>query len=251
MPYQDLHLCLSKIKLLSFIDQDRIKWMMKSQQFQAWLRSSTSRVLLLNGNSGGNETFSPTTCLSAKLLDTLNSLEPVITLHFFCSLHTTPRNGVGDDAIAMMEFFIGQLLLCDQAWDFKFLEQNDLVLLGKSDLNSLSKLFRGLLQQLPSMTFFFLIIDGITFYERADRRVGFLKVILELLNIMEDCKNVNMKLLLSCHGRSAFVKDLVDDDNTMVVPSAVDGDFQGWNEYAWGRSVGHDIQTLENFVSQE
>ena len=125
------------------------------------------------------------------------------------------------------------------------------MLLGKGDLDSLSKLFRGLLQQLPSMTFFFLIIDGITFYERADRRVDFLKVIFELLNIMEDCKNVNMKLLLSYHGRSAFVKDLVDDDDILVVPSAIDGDFQGWNEYAWERSVGHGIQTLEKVVSQE
>ena len=72
-----------------------------------------SRVdILLNGNSGGNETFSPITCLSAKLLDGLNSLEPVITSHFFCSLHTTPRNGIADDAVAMMELFIGQLLHC-------------------------------------------------------------------------------------------------------------------------------------------
>ena len=77
------------------------------------------------------------------------------------------------------------------------------------------------------MTFFFLVIDGITFYERSNRRPDFLKAMTELLNIMDDCKEVTMKLLLVCHRQSAFVKDLIDNDDTLVFPSTVDGDFQG------------------------
>ena len=143
----------------------------------------------------------------------------------------------------MMKLLIAQLLLCDLTWELKFLEQKDL------DLDSLCKLLRGLLQQLLSVTFFFLVIDGITFYERANRCPDFLKAMTELLNIMDDCKDVTMKLLLTCHGQSAFVKDLIDNDDTLVFPSTVDGDCQGWSEYGWDRSVGDDVETLEKTVS--
>ena len=71
----------------------------------------------------------------------------------------------------------------------------------------------------------------------------------ELLNIMDGCKDVTTKLLLVCHGQSAFVKDLIDDDDTLEFPSTVDGDRQGWSEYGWDRSVGDDVETLEKTVS--
>ena len=58
----------------------------------------------------------------------------------------------------MMKLLTAQLLLCDLTWELKFLEQKDL------DLDSLCKLLRGLPQQLLSVTFCFLVIDGITFY---------------------------------------------------------------------------------------
>ena len=143
----------------------------------------------------------------------------------------------------MMKLLIAQFLLCDLTWELKFLEQKDL------DLDSLCKLLRGLLQQLLSVAFFFLVIDGIILYERANRRPDFLEAMTELLNIMDDCKNVTMKLLLTYHGHSAFVKDLINDDDTLVFPSTVDGDCQGWSEYGWDRSVGDDVETLEKTVS--
>lgn len=204
--------------------------MMNSQQLREWLCSPTSRVLLLNGN-GGNETFSPTTCLSAKLSETLTNLEPVITVHLFCSINTTPRNGDGHDPPAMIKLLIAQLLLCDLSWELTFPEQKDL------NLDSLSKLFRGLLKHLPSVTFFFLVIDGITFYERLNRRSDFVKAMTELLNIMDDCENITMRMILTCHR-----------DRRLAVPSKVDGDCQGWSGYGWDRSVS-DVETLEKAVS--
>lgn len=58
-----------------------------------------------------------------------------------------------------------------------------------------------------------------------------------------------MKLLRVCHGQSAFFKDLIDDDDTLVFLSTVDGDCQGWSEHGWDRSVGDDVETLEKTVS--
>ena len=55
------------------------------------------------------------------------------------------------------------------------------------------------------------MIDGITFYERLNRRPDFVKAMTELLHIMDDCKNITMRMMLTCHRRSAFVKDLIDD----------------------------------------
>lgn len=92
VPYQDLKRCLSIGTSLSLTDQDGIEWMMQPLQLQEWLLfPPRSRTLLINGNGDANEMFSSTTFLCAMLLESLAHVEPIVSQHFFCSLHTTPR----------------------------------------------------------------------------------------------------------------------------------------------------------------
>lgn len=248
VPSQDLERCHTRGKLLSLEDQDRVKWIMRSHNLKDWLEFPQSKTLLINGNGEGNEVFSMTTFLCAMLSDAVGCIEPIITLKFFCSLHTTPRSGTDHDAIGLVRSLIEQLVLHNVGWDLAFLSQKDLDKLEANDFDTLCKIFRHLVRQLPRMTLLYWMIDGITYYERADRRSDFLKAIDELLNIIDDCDKVVIKLLLTCHGRSAYVKDYIQDDDILLVPSVIDGDDQGLNDYVWDRRMENDLASLEDTI---
>lgn len=218
---------------------------MQSGRFRQWLNHPTSKAILIHGNGNGNETFSPTTFLSAKLLETLKNIRPIITLHFFCSLHATSKGNMKEDPTGMMKSFIAQLLLRDMPWDLTFLTPEKQDRIGANDLGSLCDTLRHLLRQLPNTTLLFCTIDGVTFYEGAEWRIDFLKAVRELLSIMASCDKVVMKLLLTCHGRSSFVKDYIGKEDILEAPATIDGDFQGWNDQLWDRSVGRNLDCLD------
>lgn len=207
VPYLDLDRCQQMSKALDLASQDRIQWMMKAQKLSEWLTSPKSRTLLINGNMPGNEAFSPTTILCAQLLQSLQAVSPIITVHFFCSLHTISRDGLESDATGLFKSLITQLLMRDLSWHLGFLSSKDLDRLKDDDFDTIAMLFWELIQQSPPKTFMFWVIDGITFYERSARRRNFVRLIEELLDVMEQSQNVVVKLLLTCHGRSVFVKE--------------------------------------------
>lgn len=232
--------------LLSLTDQDRVEWMMQSPKLREWLIfTPKSRTLLINGNGDTNETFSPTTFLAAKLSESLGHMEPIMSQHFFCSLHTSSRKDNMADATGLINSFVCQLLDRDVSWDLNFLSPTDLGNIEHNDLDSICALFRKLIQQLPNPTFLFWIIDGINYYERAERRKDFLKVVHELLGIMNDCENVVIKLLLTCPGRSLYVKDALGKEDVLNVPLVVDGGRQGWSERRFQRALGDEIGKLD------
>jgi len=239
---QDVQRCLAQGRSLEAYDQDRVKWIMSSKQVRAWLKHPKSRVLLINGNGDEHETFGPTSFLAALILDSLEDIEPIITLHFFCSLHITTQEGIADDAIGIMKSLIVQILLSSMDWDLSALNAYDTQQLGISELEALCGLLRLLVKQMPPMTLLYLIIDGITLYERTQRCQSFLKAIKEVINIMDDCPQLVMKLLLTCHGRSSFVRDYVDREDTLTVPADVDGDCQGGSEHTWKGGIGRDVK---------
>ncbi len=50
MPADDLRICLENGGLLYLEDQDRVKWIMQSDQFREWLNYPMSKTILINGN---------------------------------------------------------------------------------------------------------------------------------------------------------------------------------------------------------
>ena len=93
------------------------------------------------------------------------------------------------------------------------------------------------------------MIDGITYYERQPKRRNFVDAIESIMNIMEDRDDLIVKLLLTCHGRSIFVKNLVDDDDILLVSSTIDGDGQLWSNLKWDRVMGAEIEELGDDIS--
>ena len=219
---------------------------MQSPQLREWLIfTPESRTLLINGDGDTNETFPPTTFLAAKLSESLGHIEPIISLHFFCSLHTTSRKDKMANATGLIKSFVCQLLHRDVPWDLSFLSPTDIAQIEHDELKPVCALFQKLIQHLPDPTFLFWIIDGINYYERAERRRDFVNVIHELLGIIDDCKNVVIKLLLTCPGRSLYVKDALGKEDILNVPSTVDGGCQGWSERKFQKAIGHEIENLD------
>ena len=113
---QDVDRCLAKSKAA---DPERAKWILHSFEFREWLSGTGSRTLLINGNVEGNETFSATTFITAKLSESFCTFQSVLTLSFFCSLHVTNSGDVEAGAKGMMKCLLTQLLLCDIPWDLE------------------------------------------------------------------------------------------------------------------------------------
>ena len=231
--------------LLSVTDQDRVEWMMQSPKLREWLNSPNSRTLLLNGDGDANEMFSPTTFLSAKLLESLSHIETILLQRFFCSLHTSSKNDTLADATGLIKSFASQLLSPDVSWDLSFLSPTDVEKIQHNDLDTICALFRNLIQQLPNTTFLFWMIDGINYYERSERRRDFLKVVHALLDIIKDCNGVVIKLLLTCPSKSVYVKDALGRDDILTVPPTVDGSRQGWSERVFQKTLGNEIENLD------
>ena len=230
---------------LELVDHDRLKWMVEAREVQDWLSFPKSQILLINGNGESNDMYAPTTVLSAKLLERLGRIEPIISLSFFCSLHMDSSTFSTDNAAGLLKSFVRQLLQRDIPWDLTFISsRHDLWRIQMDDLSTIRKLLQGLMVQLPNQTFLFLMIDGINYYERSARRRDFLKAMDVLLGIIKDDNRMIIKLLLTCHGTSFFVKNLLDKDRILHVPATIDGDHQGWSEEWYERKIGPQMEKL-------
>lgn len=228
MHVKDLQHCLAQGNLLEVTGQDRVKWIMESQKLREWLGFSRARVLLVNGDEDvGDADFAATTFLSAKLVESLTEIEPIITLHFFCSAHAKKKYSIPDDARGLLSSLVGQLDLMSPGSSQAFLSHVDIARLKENDLEILCKVFRGLIEQLPPTILLFMMIDSVTLYERTQRRQNFLKAIKEMMEAMKDSQNIVFKLLLTCQGRSMFLKRLIDGPDILTAPPDIDGDRQG------------------------
>ena len=226
---------------------------MRSDRFRKWLNHPKSKAILINGNAAGNETFSSTTFLSAKLLETLGNIEPIVTCKYFCSLHAASIDKSKEGPMGILKSFITQLLVGrNPSWDLTFLTREDVTAIvensssnNNNDLLTLCTTLNHLIQQLPDMTLVFWTIDSATFYERGEWRPAFLEAVQELLDIMASCGHVVIKLLVTCHGRSSFVKEYFDEEDVLLAPATVDGDCQGWNDQVWKSRMEEELGGVE------
>ncbi|KAJ9604441.1 hypothetical protein H2200_011277 [Cladophialophora chaetospira] len=247
----DLHRLVNSGHSLNLRQMDRVKWMMtSSNKIREWLMSSRSRVLLINGNSSAIESVSPTTFLASRLLTTLERMRSVISIYYFCSLHTPSSREHESNGTGMLRCLLVQLLEAGKPWNLSFLSEDDLDNLDGADLEALRNLVHNLIKRLPEKTVLFCVIDAVNFYERDDTRDDFLAVIDQLVFEVERSRKITIKVLFTCHLRSVFVREYVDDEDVLLVPERVDGDGQGWSKFTWQRTMGRQIEELGSSRSE-
>ena len=232
--------------------------MMQSRELRDWLHLPKSQKLFISSDGpiqGYNEMYPPSAVLSAKLLERLGRIEPVISLGFFCSLHTEfhwdPEH-IYESPFGLLKSFVLQLLKRDIPWDLSFLRIEDFFKIKNDHINFIWVLFRRLVDQLPKNTFLFLIIDGINKHGGSEMQHEFNKVIGELLEMVKRSNGVIIKLLLISHGshffrwhRSGFFNQKVDEKDTLNVPATGDGGRQGLSELDFQSTIDPELEKLK------
>ncbi|KAM0796350.1 hypothetical protein BDR22DRAFT_528684 [Usnea florida] len=257
-PQYDFERSLSMCNSLGLDEQNRLKWMIQSRELRDWLHLPKSQKLFINGNgpmNGLNEMYPPSAVLSAKLLERLGRIEPVISLGFFCSFHTNfgwdPEHCC-ENPFGLLKSFVLQLLKRDIPWDLRFLRYEDFFKIKNNHIDFIWVLFRRLVDQLPKNTFLFLIIDGINKHGGFEMRHEFTKVIGELLEMVKRPNGVIIKLLLISHGchffswhRNGLFNWKVDDKVTLNVPETGDGGRQGLSELDFQSTIDPELERLK------
>ena len=177
----------------------------------------------MNGSaSSSSNRLSPISVFCATLVKSLWNVEPVICLQFFCGLHTSdndPLNGPG----GLIRSLISQLMSLYDKFDLSFINSRSYRdHIEQHELGHLCELFRGLLHQLPIDTVVFGIIDGVSFYERADYSEDMCFVIRKLREITERVDlNAIFKLLMTSIGPSRQVKQEISSQDHLPLPQDV------------------------------
>lgn len=208
----DLDYMLRQGKNFDIVAQGQARWLLQIKQFQGWLLSKDSDLLLVDGNadfdSSGPGRISPMSFLCATLvLSLLNNRPRPVSLHFFCGLHVA-----SDDSLrgpnGLVRSLITQLLLTQREFSLNFINSHAY----RKDLESqtlvaLCHTFQQLVKQLPLDTLVLCVIDGISLYERAEWQ-GDLAFVVDRLNeiVKDECLQPTFKLLMASPYTSRYTQ---------------------------------------------
>ncbi|KAH0566003.1 hypothetical protein GP486_000594 [Trichoglossum hirsutum] len=228
---QDLQLVIREGRHFNLSDQEVATGLMESRRFKTWLTSPSSQNLVVVGNCG-DATISPGSLVSAMLLESLLSVEAVLSVHIFCGLHTNQAidpatNAAIPIACWMVKSLIAQLLLQHQ-FDLEFIGPIDQQALDQNDLGAHCKVFQDLVCRLPPNLALFCIIDGISFYETFERKSDTIIAITAILDLVELVNNIRgvFKLMIVSPGNSECVHGVWPEDVLRLTGSGM-GECQG------------------------
>jgi len=164
------------------------------------------------------------------LVHALRTGKSAMTVHWFCGLH--PNDGVS----TMLANLIGQSL--DQhVVDLSRRRPTWLANINPDDPQQLCQLFVDLLEQYLEIFPVIIIIDGVSFYEDADRYSDIQATIREISCLAENRANI-LKLLITSPTRIAYIEDRASPWEILDVPSFIDGDNAGFNDAVLLDAIG-------------
>ena len=250
---RDVSVQLNLIYSLSLPSQDRAVALIMSLRVQEWLTSTSSCAMLINGQMFASEyeaRQSPLSYFCAKLVDGIlarpteidqETRSPVIVVSWFCGQHTNIQEDFDAHPPGLLSNFLSQLLhqLLENSLEAT---AKDLILPSHNlQLADLCKIFIQLVNALPTGTILFCVIDGITYYEDADRRDECMEVLSMLTDLTAQNQDMTdgplIKLLVTAPLRSHYVQRLFEDEDIMNMDEkyAPNG---GFTAMQWDLGVG-------------
>lgn len=234
-PYNDL---LDRLQLASSMpsgQQARAVDLINSEGLKNWLKVTASDALLIHGGSADDDTEEPLSFISSKIITTVQHLEPVITIHYFCGLHRDMRtdSGSGGDAQAMMNSLLGQLVTqAKYEFDLADITQHDLGLLQIDDMKTLCMTFGSLVKQLPPASALFCVLDGVSAFEDSKRDSDMVKALRYLVRLVRKSTDVSIKLLITCAGESQNRQryEISEGQALLIEEELVDDEGHGYND---------------------
>ena len=215
---------LRLIYTLSSASQDRAVVLITSSEIETWLTCTSSCALLINGQMllcDNEARHSPLTYFCAKLVESIlarspsslaNSGSRAVVVRWFCGQHTNMQTDPDGHPPGMLNNLLSQLI-------HQLLRRAPRLTLGKIttpdrdlELSDLCHLFVLLVEAFPAGTILFCILDGISYYEDAERQVECMEAMSMLASLVNRSHNaINgalVKLLITAPLRSHHVQRL-------------------------------------------
>jgi hypothetical protein len=216
---------------------------MNSARFQSWFKSGLSEMLVIDG-MGEMTPVSPMSYFCALLLQELTNTVP---LSFICGLHRAGDNM--SDATAIMRSLISQLLanpLVRQNINLHFMSLNAIIGVQELRLDFLCELFRRTVGSLTPGTAIFIIIDGVSWFEKEPHLEELSFAMVSLRDLVIECNTSGMnngvilKLLVTSSKASIHTKHLFPRETQLVIPSDTLGHGHDFN----ARQMAMQLQRL-------
>jgi hypothetical protein len=194
----------------------------RTEAFQTWLSGETlSTALLVNGASDveSNDAISSLSYLLARFIDSTKTTESIVSLSYFCGLHTSTDNSgfqstpdTSPSPQGMMKSLLAQIIWQAKSkkipMDVSFVTDEQLQkLAGDGEIRTIYDIFKGCFMQLPRETICFCIIDSVSSFESSEFRDEIINVVGQIrrLTLVHNKNNCAFKLLCSCPGWSTAV----------------------------------------------
>lgn len=203
-------------------EQRQAQSLMHSSLLQEWLRSADSAVLLVDGSSQFDR-ISALSSFASSLVCTLNRLQTVRSIYFFCGLHDRDDDHLSG-AVGLIRSLTGQLLRF-QEFNLATLQRKQLRRIGHGDLATLCDVFRQLVAELSFDTVLFCVIDGYSALETSAERDDLCYVSETLSHISTDERvNAVFKLLFCTPDPSRYIKAGIPRECRFEIPDVGDLD---------------------------
>lgn len=205
---QDLIWAVEADPQRTLIRQERLAMLTQDAEFENWMISTRSDVLIVNAMemTWPMEVPSSTTYFISALTRILIEYNAAIPLSFFCGLHASPGDYL-EGPRGLLRSLCFQLLTQSNVQDSNLTFVNNHLLNGvhAQDIGSLSDLFQRLLSVVGQQTWkpIFCLIDGITWFEDARRRsetgvaITALREFVEFLRERQDSVGIILKVLVT------------------------------------------------------
>lgn len=206
----------------------RADWLMQSPVFQNWLTSRNPGILIVDENdpSAVAERTSALSIFCATLSRALGKSSSASHLEFFCGLHTKSTDPLrGPQGI--IRALISQLLTRARMpadWDLSRIAKTRTSIgrLERFELDHLLSAFSDLVRQLPFGTFLFVLIDGLSFYERSDLLPYTQFLLRKLLELtQEEDVSAVVKVLVTGPTVGRRLSSLVPPQDRLTLPPEV------------------------------
>ena len=206
-----------------------------------------SAAFFVNANSSAFAPDSPTSYFCAKLASTISSRGSAISsgcatfpLFFFCSRHTY-QTDVDAGPTGMLRNLIAQLLNLYPSFSLETMAEIERIDLN--DTNELCRTLESLVDELPTDTTIFCIIDGVSAFEsRATYEKDFCIAVETLVGLAHGVNEraATIKVLFASTSRSRLLQQHLDSAEMLILPETVPS-AGSLTQSIWSNTVGSDV----------
>lgn len=194
-------------------EKARAAAMIRNSKYRSrMVETSASASLLVNGRAdlAAANGVSPLTYVAGSLVQASRDTGSIFLMAYFCDFHRPSYEWSTEaSAVGIVASFLGQLLSQMEQrglhMDLSFLDARDWRHLESLQLETLWKVLRQLISQLPEDSVLVCVIDEISRYETSALEQDTDQIIRRLTRLVKNSQNIVFKLLLTCHGRALSV----------------------------------------------